>query len=130
MNGSNGPFMLVGARSFGRIAAMRLTAARSPKQTLDGPLGAAMRRMTSLGPDLPSSDRSSAASAFVRCQPNFSAVLSFLKQAMKACSLVSPATFMLPSRMLELRKNGSDRIHFNYSRLAPAKMTMIVAILA
>ena len=25
-----GPFMLVGARSFGRIAAMRLTAARSP----------------------------------------------------------------------------------------------------
>ena len=130
MNGSNGPFMLVGARSFGRIAAMRLTAARSPKQTLDGPLGAAMRRMTSLGPDLPSSDRSSAASAFVRCQPNFSAVLSFLKQAMKACSLVSPATFMLPSRMLELRKNGSDRIHFNYSRPAPVKMAMIVAILA
>ena len=30
VNGSNGPFMLVGARSFGRIAAMRLTAARSP----------------------------------------------------------------------------------------------------
>jgi hypothetical protein len=49
---------------------------------------------------------------------------------MKACSLVGPATFMLPSRMLELRKNGSDRIHFNYSRLAPVKMTMIVAILA
>jgi hypothetical protein len=57
-------------------------------------------------------------------------VLSFLKQAMKACSLVSPATFMLPSRILELRKNGSDRIHFNYSRLASVKMTMIVAILA
>jgi hypothetical protein len=30
----NGPFMLVGARSFGRIAAMRLTAARSPERTL------------------------------------------------------------------------------------------------
>jgi hypothetical protein len=30
VNGSYGPFMLVGARSFGRIAAMRLTAARSP----------------------------------------------------------------------------------------------------
>ena len=28
-----GPFMLVGARSFGRIAAMRLTAARSPNHT-------------------------------------------------------------------------------------------------
>ena len=31
VNGSNGPFMLVGARSFGRIAAMRRTAARRPR---------------------------------------------------------------------------------------------------
>jgi len=31
VNDSCGPFMLVGARSFGRIAAMRLTAARGPK---------------------------------------------------------------------------------------------------
>jgi hypothetical protein len=34
VNVGKGPFMLVGARSFGRIAAMRLTAARSPERPL------------------------------------------------------------------------------------------------
>jgi len=48
VKGRLGPFMLVGARSFGRIAAMRLTAARSPKQTLARRIAVASKRRFAL----------------------------------------------------------------------------------